>query len=138
LTFWKNKNVYAKVTRNCRWPETVEFTVVVGNTSCKCSVSFILNNCITVWLYLSWTGWQCVTMVIENNVVSILFVISLYNLDILVGNKLYFTNILTFIPVGGKSKSFKHSLIIYWTALVHTNKTRRTEEFCRCNNLNHV
>ena len=29
MTFWKNKNVYAKVTRNCRWPETVEFTVVV-------------------------------------------------------------------------------------------------------------
>jgi len=29
LTFWKNKNVYAKVTRNCRWPETVEFTVHV-------------------------------------------------------------------------------------------------------------
>ena len=27
MTFWKNKNVYAKVTRNCRWPETVEFTV---------------------------------------------------------------------------------------------------------------
>jgi len=27
LTFLKNKNVYAKVTRNCRWPETVEFTV---------------------------------------------------------------------------------------------------------------
>jgi len=29
LTFWKNKNVYAKVTRNCRWPETVEFTVLI-------------------------------------------------------------------------------------------------------------
>ena len=29
LTFWKNKNAYAKVTRNCRWPETVEFTVLV-------------------------------------------------------------------------------------------------------------
>ena len=29
LTLWKNKNVYAKVTRNCRWPETVEFTVYI-------------------------------------------------------------------------------------------------------------
>ena len=36
----------------------------------------------------------------------------------LVGNKLYFTIILTFIPIEGKSKRYKHSLIIYWTALV--------------------
>jgi len=36
-----------------------------------------------------------------------------------VGNKLYFTIILTFIPNEDKSKSYKHSLIIYWTALVH-------------------
>jgi len=26
---------------------------------------------------------------------------------------------MTFIPIQGKSKSYKHSLIIYWTALVH-------------------
>jgi len=26
---------------------------------------------------------------------------------------------MTFIPIEGKSKSYKHSLIIYWTALVH-------------------
>jgi len=25
---------------------------------------------------------------------------------------------MTFIPIEGKSKSYKHSLIIYWTALV--------------------
>jgi len=25
---------------------------------------------------------------------------------------------MTFIPTEGKSKSYKHSLIIYWTALV--------------------
>ena len=36
----------------------------------------------------------------------------------LVGNKLYFTIIMTFIPIEGKSKSYKHSLIIYWTALL--------------------
>jgi len=37
-----------------------------------------------------------------------------------VGNTLYFTILLTFIPIECKSKSYKHSLIIYWTALVHT------------------
>jgi len=28
---------------------------------------------------------------------------------------------MTFIPIEGKSKSYKHSLIIYWTALVYRN-----------------
>jgi len=37
----------------------------------------------------------------------------------LVGNKLYLTIIMTFIPIEGKSKSYKHRLIIYWTALVN-------------------
>ena len=49
-------------------------------------------------------------MVIENDVVSILFVIKVGHL---VGNKLYFTIILTFIPIKGKSKRYKHSLVIY-------------------------
>ena len=31
----------------------------------------------------------------------------------LVGNELYFTIIMTFIPIEGKLKSYKHSLIIY-------------------------
>jgi len=43
----------------------------------------------------------------------------------LVGNKLYFTIKLTFIPIEGKSKSYKHSLIIYWTALVVTVRLYR-------------
>jgi len=34
-----NKNVYAKVTRNCRWPETVEFTVPVYEKTFKISCS---------------------------------------------------------------------------------------------------
>ena len=35
MTFMKNKNVYAKMTRNCRWPETVEFTVCYKDVVCK-------------------------------------------------------------------------------------------------------
>ena len=33
---------------------------------------------------------------------------------------------MTFIPIDGKSKSYKHSLIIYWTALVCIAFNRRT------------
>jgi len=101
------------------------FAIYVGNTSFKCSVSFILNIFIIVWLYLSWqnaistkfwTGavvryywkWCCSYIVCHKPI----------KFGHLVGNKLYCTIILTFIPIEGKSKSYKHSLIIYWTALV--------------------
>jgi len=43
LTFWQNKHVYAKVTRNCRWPETVEFTVL------KSLLTYRQNAWIDVW-----------------------------------------------------------------------------------------
>ena len=100
------------------------FAIYVGNTSFKCSVCFILNIFIIMWLYLSrqnairtkfWTGavvryygnWKwCCSYIVCHKPVK------------LVGNKLYFTIKLTFIPIEGKSKSYKHSLIIYWTALV--------------------
>jgi len=83
---------------------------------------------IIVWLYLSWqnaictkfwTGavvryygywkWYCSYIVCHKPI----------KCGHLVGNKLYFTKVLTFIPIDGKSKSYRHSLIIYWTALVY-------------------
>jgi len=100
---------------------------VCWEASFKCSVRFIMNIFIIVWLYLSWknaicttfwTGavvryygnwkWCCSYIVFHKPIIF----------GHLVGNKLYFTIILTLIPIEGKSKSYKHSLIIYWTALV--------------------
>ena len=105
----------------------VIFAIYVGNASFKCSVRFILNIFIIVWLYLSWkntictkfwTGavvryygnwkWCCSYIVCHKPITR----------GHLVGNKLYFTIIMTFIPIEGKLRSYKHILIIYWTALV--------------------
>jgi len=90
--------------------------------------TFILSIFIIVWLYLScknaictkfWTGavvryygnwkWRCSCIVCHKPI----------KFGHEIGNKLYLTIILTFIPNEGKSKSYKHSLIIYWTALVY-------------------
>jgi len=63
------------------------FAADIGDTCFKCCISFFLNNCIFALHYLSWQngiftnferGSQCVTMVIENDVIPRLFVISLY------------------------------------------------------------
>jgi len=103
------------------------FAIYVENASFKYSVRFILNIFIIVSFYLSWknaictnfwTGavvryygnwkWCCSYSVCHKSI----------KFGHLVGNKLYFTIVMTFIPIEGKSKSYKHSLIIYWTALV--------------------
>ena len=111
-----------------------------------CSVSFILHNFIIRWLYLSWKNPIC-TKLWTGAVVryygdwkwccSYIFCYKPIQFGHVVGNKLYFTKILTFIPIKGKSKSYKHSLIIYWTALVYStitcSKLRCSDEFRRCN-----
>jgi len=105
------------------------FAIYVRNTSCKCSVSFILNIFIIVWLYLSWQNaictkfWTGAVMRYYGNwkwCCSYIVCHKPTKFGHLVGNQLYFTITLTFIPIEGKSKSYKHSLIIYWTALVYT------------------
>ena len=105
----------------------LKFAIYLGNASFKCSVRIILNIFIIVWLYLSrknaictqfWTGtvvryygnwkWCCPYIVCHKPI----------KFGHFVGNKFYFTIIITFIPIDDKSKSYKHSLIVYWTALV--------------------
>jgi len=104
------------------------FAIFVGTTSFKCSVSFILNIFIIVWLHLLCQNVIC------NTFWTVALVRYYGNLKWcrsyivghkpikrkhLMGNKLYFTTILTDIQIEGKWKSYKHSLIIYWTALVY-------------------
>jgi len=85
------------------------------------------------WLYLSWQNAICtkfwmgaVVRYYGNWKWYCFYIVSHKPVTFghLVGNKLYFTKILNFIPIEGKSKGYKHSLIylfielIYWTALV--------------------
>ena len=105
------------------------FAIYVGNTSSKCSVSFILNifyNRVTLFVMT-----KCHFHKILNGAVvryygnwkwcSYIACHKPIKCGHLVGNTLYFTIILTYISIEGKSKSYKHSLIIYWTALVWSN-----------------
>jgi len=103
------------------------FAIYVGNASFKCFVRFFLNIFKIVRLYLSWknasctkfwtgavaryySNWKrCCSYIVCHNPIKF---------GHLVGNKLYFTIIMTLISIEGKSKSYKQSLIIYWTALV--------------------
>ena len=117
------------------------FAIYVGNTSFKSSVIFILHNFIIVWLYLSWKNvicaqfWTGAVVRYYGNWKWCCFYIVCYKpikVGHLVGNKLYYTIILTFIPIGGKSKSYKHSLIIYWTALVYISLNNTILHFFIC------
>ena len=72
----------------------------------KCHLYKILNG-VVVRYYGNWK-WCCFYIVCHKPI----------KFGHLVGNKLCFTIIMTFIPIEGKSNSYKHSLIIYWTALV--------------------
>jgi len=121
------------------------FAIYVGKTSFRCSVSIILNNFIVVWLYLSWKYvicikfWTVAVVRYYGNWQWYCFCIVCHKpikYGHLVGNNLYFTIILIFISIGVKSKSYKHSLITYWTVLVSIGKTlclsRRTPYFRKC------
>jgi len=103
------------------------FSIYVGNASFKCSVRFILNIFIIVWLFLSWNNAICTTFWTGAVVryygnwkwcCSYSVCHKPLKFKHLVKNKLYLTIIMNVIPFEGKSKSYKHSLIIYWTALV--------------------
>jgi len=105
------------------------FAIYVRNTSFKCSVIFILNIFVIVLLYLSWKNaictkfWTGAVVRYYGNWKWCFYIVchKPIKFEHLVGNILYLTIIMTFIPFEGKSKSYKHSIIIYWTALVHSN-----------------
>ena len=139
LTFlhWEQSSFKAHISITTRLNVLI-FAVYVENASFKCSVRFILNIFIIVWLYLSWKNATCTTFWTGAVVrlyygnwkwcCSYIVCHKPIKFGHLVGNKLYFTLIMTFIPIEGKSKSYKHSLIIYWTALVHS----KTLDFVNC------
>ena len=120
------------------------FAIYVGNASFKCSVRFILNIFIIVWLYLSWKNATCTKFWTGAEVRyygnwkwcwSYIVCHKPMQFWHLVGNKLYFTIIMTFISIEGKSKSYKHSLIIYWTALVYVYICGRFVARCGLKNI---
>jgi len=103
------------------------FDIYDRNALFKCSVRFFSEYCIIVWIYLSWKNanctkfWTGAVMRYYGNwkwCCSYIVCHKPIKFRHLVGNKLYFTIKMTFIPIEGKSKSYKHSLIIYWTALI--------------------
>jgi len=90
------------------------FAIYVENASFKCSVKFILNILIIVWLYFSWKNAIC-TKFWTGAVVryygnwkwccSYIDCHKPINVGHLVGNKLYFTIIMTLFPIEGLSYS---------------------------------
>ena len=88
------------------------FAIYVENASFKCSVRFVLNIFIIVWLYLSWKNAIC-TKFWTGAVVryygywkwccSYIFCHKPIKFGHLVGNKLYFTIIMRFILIESKS-----------------------------------